>query len=129
MMQYQFVHVEPDRLRVEFENVAEAKLALKELKLMKKECNLAKRNMNEQKSAVRAQYTENVRTQGSKMLGGGGFGRFVRTMQTISREHQRAALARALAPLEKDKQKIEALARAVEMSILNCEAFILRGGE
>ncbi len=81
-------------------NVGEARLALKELRLLKKQLALAKRQVKQQQKATRAEHTDYVRRRGSKFIGGGGIGRFIRTVQTISRDHTRYQLANSLAPLE-----------------------------
>ena len=82
--------------------------------------------ITEQK-AIRAEYTDTVRRRGSKVAGGGGFGRFLRNMQTISNDSARRELANALAPLENTKQRIELAMTASENAIAQLEARWLIG--
>jgi len=121
-----FVQIVGSTVTVSANSVAEAKLALKELKLKKKEYGLLKRSVNEREKGIRATYTEEVRTQGSMMRGGGGFGRFVRGIQAVSRDGKRSQLANALAPLEAEKQDIEAMLGAIDSAILQVEAHLLK---
>lgn len=116
-----------DRVECNVENVAEAKIALKELKLLKKEYGIQKRLIADNQKAIRAQYTDQTRRQGSVMRGGGGIGKFVRSMQSASRDTQRANLAKALAPYEKQKQQVEAIMLTIDKVILNVESFIATG--
>ena len=119
------VEIVGTNVRVNTSTLAEAKLAIKELKLRKKEYSLEKRSVNEQMKAIRAQYTQEVRSRGSKMRGSGGLGRFVRGIQTISRDNRRAKLASDLAPYEAKKQNIESMMMAIDSTILKVEAAII----
>jgi hypothetical protein len=105
-------------------SVAEAKIAIKELKLKKKEYALAKKEISQKQKEIRANYTEQVRQRGSKFIGGGGIGRVVRAVQTISRDADRRALADALAPLEKHKNKVEESINLIDQKILKIEKLI-----
>ena len=106
------------------QSVAEAKIAIKELKLKKKEYALAKKEISQKQREIRAQYTEQVRQRGSKFIGGGGVGRVVRAVQTISRDADRRALAEAPAPLEKHKNKVEEAINSIDQKILKLEKFV-----
>ena len=121
-----FVKIEGTRVSVNANGLAEAKLALKELKLKKKEFGIQKKVILASQKEIRAAYTEEVRTRGSMVRGGGGVGKFFRAIQTISRDSKRSSLATDLAPLEKAKQEIEAMIHAIEHLILQIEAKILR---
>lgn len=113
-------------VEITVKNKAEAKLALKELKLKKKEFALRKREINEQQRIIRANYTHDIRGRGSKLRGGGTFGRIVRVFQTTSRDSARANLANNLAPYERQKQYIEAVIAALEKAIMQLETAMLR---
>jgi phage shock protein A len=123
-----FVQFEDGLIRITATNLAELKIALKELKLMKKQFTLNKREVSARQTQLRAAYTEEVRTQGSKMRGGGNLGRFVRSAQTISRDAKRAQLAKDLAPHEREKQQIERVTAGIDSMILRVEAEILNLG-
>lgn len=112
-------------LLVSAQSVAEAKIALKELKLKKKEYTLVKREISQQQRQIRAEYTDKVRQRGSKFRGGGNIGSFVRTIQTINRDADRRTLAQELAPLEQQKNTVEAMINAIASTILQVERFIM----
>lgn len=112
-------------LRISARSVAEAKIAIKELKLKKKEYALVKREISQQQKQIRAEYTDQVRQRGSKFRGGGSIGRLVRTVQTINRDADRRTLAQALAPLEQQKNVVEAIINAIDQTILQVERFIV----
>ncbi len=112
-------------LNVSAKSVAEAKIAIKELKLKKREYALAKREISQQQKLIRAEYTNSVRQKGSKFIGGGGFGRLVRTVQTISRDVDRRTLAQELAPLEQRNNTIDGIINAIEQAVLQLEKFII----
>jgi len=124
-----FVKIDGTRISVSAHGAAEAKLALKELKLKKKELGVQKRILVSRQKEIRASYTEEVRTRGSMVRGGGGFGRFIRAVQTISRDSKRAGLAGELAPLERARQDVEAMIHAIDTLIIKVEAELLRANE
>jgi hypothetical protein len=115
-------------IRVRTNSLDEAKMAIKELKLMKKQYALSKRTVGEEQKRIRAQYTQEVRSRGSMMRGGGGIGRFVRDIQSGSRDNRKARLASDLAPLEQKKQEIETVIRAIDSTIIQVEAAIIKQG-
>jgi hypothetical protein len=112
-------------LRVSVRTVAEAKIAIKELKLKKKEYALVKREITQRQKQIRAEYTDSVRQRGSKFSGGGSIGRLVRTVQTINRDTDRRTLAQELAPLEEQKNAVEAITNEIDQAILQVEKFII----
>lgn len=112
-------------LRVSVRTVAEAKIAIKELKLKKKEYALVKREITQRQKQIRAEYTDSVRQRGSKFSGGGSIGRLVRTVQTINRDAHRRTLAQELAPLEEQKNAVEAITNEIDQAILQVEKFII----
>ena len=122
----EFVKIEGTRVSVNANGLAEAKLALKELKLKKKEFGIQKKIIIARQKEIRAAYTDEVRTRGSMIRGGGGIGKFFRAIQTISRDSKRSNLAADLAPLEKAKQEVEATIYAIEHVILQIESQILK---
>lgn len=123
-----FVQIEGDTVRYNVSSLAEAKIALKELKLKKKEFGLLKREISARQKEIRTAYTHEVRSRGSVMRGGGGFGKFVRAVQTISRDSKRADLANDLAPLEREKMRIEGMVGAIDSLIIRLEAHMLSLG-
>jgi hypothetical protein len=94
-----YVQIEGTQVRVQCKTLAELKIAIKELKLKKKEFNLIKRNINEKQKSIRAAYTNEVRSRGSMVRGGGGLGRFFRALQSISRDRRRSNFAAQLEPV------------------------------
>jgi hypothetical protein len=120
-----FVQIDGDTVRCAVNNLAEAKVAMKELKLKKKEFRIRKREIVAQQREIRAAYTHDVRNRGSMLRGGGGFGRFIRAFQTASRDSKRAGLANDLAPLEREKLRIETMIGAIDSLALKLEAYIL----
>jgi DNA repair exonuclease SbcCD ATPase subunit len=122
------IKIEDGQLRLRVTSIAEAKLAIKELKIKKKELGLLKREINAQQRELRATHTHNVRTQGPMMRGGGGFGKFIRAVQTASRHSDRSNLARSLAPLESEKLRIEKDISGFDSLILQLESYIIQNG-
>ena len=119
------VTITPDgRILADINSVPQARQVIKELRLHKKQLNLQKRQINDQQRVIRSQYTHEVRQRGSKLRGGGKIGRFVRTVQTASRDARRAQLAHELAPLENQKRQIEAVKIAIDQAILRVEEYI-----
>ncbi|NDJ19394.1 hypothetical protein [Myxacorys almedinensis] len=124
--QNNFVTIADDgRITISVQSLAEAKIAIKALKLKKKEHTLVKRELTQQQKIIRAEYTDKVRQQGSKVRGGGSIGRFVRTVQTINRDANRRALAQQLAPLEKQKNAVDGTITAIDQAILQLEKYII----
>lgn len=120
-----YVKLNCNKLDLAYNSLSEAKLAIKELKLLKKDQSLKKKVINQEQKAIRANYTERVRTRGSKVRGGGKIGRFVRTVQTANRDGERAALARELRPLEDRRQVIEATLLTIDKALIMIESDIL----
>lgn len=106
-------------------SVIDAKAAIKELKLKKREYALIKKEIIQQQKLIRAEYTDQVRRQGSKIRGGGQLGSLVRSIQTYNRNSNRRALADRLAPLEQQKNVVETVIHAIEQEILHLERYIL----
>jgi len=124
--QNDFVTISSDgRINISVKSLPEAKLAIKALKLKKKEYALVKRELTQQQKMIRAEYTDKVRQQGSKVRGGGSLSRFVRTVQTANRDADRRALAQQLAPLEKQKNAVDAGITAIDQAILQLEKYIV----
>lgn len=121
-----FIQIEGTRVQVSANSAAEAKLAIKELKLKKKEFGLLKREITSQQKEIRAEHSHEVATRGSKMRGGGGFGKFVRAIQTISRDSKRANVANSISPLEQRKQEIETVIHSIDSAIVQVEAYLLK---
>ena len=121
-----FVKIEGTKLSVTASSLAEAKIALKELKLKKKEFGLLKREIIAKQKEIRADHTHEVRTRGSMVRGGGGLGKFVRLIQTSSRDAKKATLAHTLSPLEKERQDCEAMIHTIDTAILQLQTQLLR---
>jgi hypothetical protein len=85
-----------------------------------------KRELTQQQKVIRAEYTDQVRQQGSKVRGGGSIGRFVRTVQTINRDADRRTLAQQLAPLEEQKNVVAGMIMAIDQTILQLEKYIIK---
>ncbi len=125
--QNDFVTISNDgRINISVQSLAEAKIAIKALKLKKKEYALVKRELTQQQKIIRAEYTDQVRQQGSKVRGGGSIGRFVRTVQTINRDADRRTLAQKLAPLEEQKNAVDGIITAIDQAILQLEKYIIQ---
>lgn len=107
-------------------SVAEAKVVLRELRLKKKEVALAKREVTAKQREVRSQYTGYVRRRGSKLIGGGGVGHFIRALQTVDRDAKRRDLAQALEPLQQEADRLDRLIAALDQALLNLEGYVLR---
>lgn len=124
---FQFVTVNSlGNISVHASTAADTKLAIKELRLLRKSFSLEKRQVTAQHKAVRAQHTHDIRQRGSIFRGGGGFGRFIRSMQTASRDSARTHLARALRPLETEQQRIEHAITQIDSLIAQVETQALR---
>ncbi|MEG3833841.1 hypothetical protein [Microcoleus sp. Z1_C3] len=115
----------PEQLNISVQSLPEAKLAIKALKLKKKEYALVKRELTQQQKMIRAEYTDKVRQQGSKVRGGGSLGSLARTFQTANRDADRRALAKQLAPLEEQKNAVDAVITAIDQAILQLEKYIV----
>lgn len=114
-------------LSVRWDGLAEAKLVIKELKLRRRLLANEKRALALQQRMLKAEYTQEVRARGSKMVGGGKLGRGIRLFQTIGRDSRRAKLARDLQPLEQQKARLEVQSGQLESLILQVEAKMLSG--
>lgn len=124
---FQYITVASNgRISVNANSAAEANAAIKELRILKKSFALQKRAVLDRQKAIRAKYTDQVRRRGSKFRGGGGFGRFIRNMQTISRDSSRSELARQLEPLENEKQRLEHAIAQVDSLITQVQSHLLR---
>ena len=113
-------------ISVHASTASDAKLAIKELRLLKKSFSLEKQQVTAQQKAVRGQYTHDTRQRSSKFRGGGGFGRFVRSMQTASRDSARSHLASTLRPLENEQQRIDHAITQIDSLIAQVGAQALR---
>jgi len=122
------IRIENGKVHLRVTNAAEAKLAIKEIRIKKKELALFKREVVAKQRALRAAQTHSTRTQGPMMHGGGGFGRFVRAVQSASRYSDRSSLASNLAPLEDDKSRIDRDMRGFDSLTLQLESYILQNG-
>jgi hypothetical protein len=112
---HQYVVVYADGgIDIQVRDVAEAKIALKELKLLKLEIGNIKRQVMERKRQIRADYTHRVRQP--RIIFDG----------KLIRKVDRRVLASALAPLDQTQRRIEERRIRLNEAILDIEAFILR---
>lgn len=118
------VKIEGDQIFYSVANPAQAKLAIKELKLLKRGFALRKKELVAEMQLVRFSYSQEVRSRGSMMRGGGGLGRFVRAIQSVSRDSKRAALANALHPLEVQKGEADGMMLAIDQLVVKLEVYI-----
>ena len=123
-----YIRLVGDNLSCSAKTSDEMKLALKELKLKKKEWVLLKRTLTDKQRDIRAGYTQNNRSRGPMLTGGGGTGKFIRAVQRTSRSSARNRLADDLAPLAKQKQAAEATIRAFDKLVLQIEQKIFSNG-
>ena len=98
-----------------------------------KEWKLARKNLRQKRTAlakemraIRATHTERVRQQMPMLRGGGGFGKFVRGVQTAGRYAQRVQLAEDLAPHEHSLQALDHSIARLDECILAGERRILK---
>lgn len=122
------ISYENGEIRLSVKSVADARVAIKELRTKKKELSLLKRELSAQQRELRSAHTQLVRTRGPMMRGGGGLGKVVRAMQSISRNSTRASVANSLAPIESEKFNIDRDMRGIESLILQLENFIVENG-
>jgi hypothetical protein len=79
----------------------------KELRQLRKELSLEKRILNQRMQEQRVKYTRAVRFRPPKVVGGGGIGTLVRTLDTYDNHKQRVGLAQALIPDELARDRID----------------------
>ena len=122
---YVFIGADGD-YEIAANGVKQAKLAIKELRSFKKEISLEIRKVNANMKQIRGEYTAMVRHRGSVMRGGGKLGKFVRGVQSFSRDAQRSKLASDLAPHEDQKRRLGAFKDLADSVILQIESAILQ---
>ena len=113
------------RISYEWRSIDDAKAAIKQLRTAKKEYALLKRVLLQDMREIRQAYAFGVRQRGSKFIGGGRIGSFVRIFQTMSRDGARRELANQLSPLEKQRAEIEVRVHSIDEIIIIAERFIL----
>jgi hypothetical protein len=123
------VHVNGSEVSISVSSAAEAKLAIKELKLLKKGFALQKKEVAATIKMRRFDYSQEVKTRGSMVRGGGGLGRFFRGVQSISRDNKRAGLAKDLHPLESEKDRLDSVMNSIDQIIVKLEVYILSDGQ
>ncbi|MEA2516111.1 MAG: hypothetical protein QOJ59_5600 [Thermomicrobiales bacterium] len=116
------VSFDGDRIRANVKSASEAKMAIKELRVMKKALSADKKAVASRLSEIRAQRQVKLGKRGSMMRGGKGLGRFVRSVQSASRDSERASHATAVAPYEEEKTRIERKMIAIDQMIAKLEA-------
>lgn len=121
-----YIIINDSSVQVNAKNPAEAAIALKELKIKKKEYGIIKRNLNAQKREIRSSFNHQTAQRGPKFMGGGGLGRLIRGIQTISRANARAEVSNQIAPLEVQSQEIDSIILAIDSAIVQLEAYLMK---
>ncbi len=124
-MEFRFLTISDTNVSAAFDTISEAKLALKECRLLKKQLALQQRELVQEQRAIRAEYTNAVRTQGSKFRGRGLVASLARDYQQATRDARREELAITLAPLEQTKNALDALKNATDNLMLQIERTIM----
>lgn len=106
-------------------SVPEAKLAIKQLRLRKKEIGVEKKAITTEMAEIRADRRQQVANQGPMMRGGGGFGKTVRTFESLGRANARAKHANRLAPYDDAKAELDRRIMLVDRAIHSLEAYVL----
>jgi len=114
-----------EELRFSWSTPEEAKDVIKQLKLKKKELAAAKSAITKQIAEVRADHRSKVAQRGAKFQGGGGFGKFVRRVQTTSRDNERRGADRAIQALEAKKSAFDDDIRRADEAILTVERWLV----
>lgn len=96
------------------------------MKLKKKEYALEKKIVINEQKRIQAEYTNEVRTRGSMVRGGGTINKFARGVQSFTRDTRKMKLANDLEPLEKKKQRIDIILSGIDNVLLQTEAYILK---
>ena len=105
-------------INISSQTIPEAKIAIKELKLKKKEYNLEKKGIIQKQKEIRANYTDAIRRRRSPSR------HFFPSTEIRIRDDARRDLAKALQPLEQQKNSIETKISLVDQAILHLEKFI-----
>jgi hypothetical protein len=109
------------------ETPEEAKEAKKEIALEKKALINERKGIALQMRSVRSNYTAGVRQRGSKFRGGKGVGRFVRDVQTATRDNIRRQMQNQLSPLEYRLEEIELCLISLEQADYKMDYFLQYG--
>lgn len=99
----------------------EAADVAKRLRLVRKDWQLAARGISHTMRATRALHTDAMRRQAPAVRGFGWAGRIVRASQADKRHSMRVALANELAPLERDRIKIQSMILVLDEAIIAAE--------
>lgn len=113
-----------EEFRFQWDTPEEAKAIIKQLKLKRKEMTAAKSDLTKQIAQVRADHRSRVAQRGAKMQGGGGIGKFVRRLETTSRDQDRRNVDKAVQLLEAKKAGVDGDIRTVDQAILTVEKWI-----
>lgn len=114
-----------EEMRFNWDTPEEAKDVIKQLKLKKKELTAAKAIIAKQIAEVRAEHRSAVAQRGAKMQGGGGLGKFVRRLQTTTRDHERRTTDNAVKALEAKKSSIDGDIMRADQAILMVEKWLV----
>lgn len=123
---YTMVEVRDDTVSSSADTIPEMKTAIKELRLFKKEIALQRKEVAAQQTALRADYR--AHHSGPAVRGRGGFNRFLRGVQGVSKDAAKQSLDKKLATLEQDKILLDRYKAAADQVILLLERQILSNG-
>ena len=110
-------------------SVAEAQIALEKLESKKEELTLDKKKLTEKESQIRANHAAALENRGNLFQSSENAGRFVRVLQTASRDAAQRNLEHELAPYQEQIRKIEATQSALEEQILEVKSFIQKNSQ
>ena len=109
-------------IRVNANDAAERKLAIKQLRLKKKEMTAQKRELTAQIAAIRAEYRTKV--AGRISTGGlprGTTGRMIRAGVQNKRRNERMSVDNAIVPIEQERNAVDAQIIYVDRAIAGLE--------
>jgi hypothetical protein len=121
------VSIVDGKIEVSFADETEGKIVLQELRLRRKGYNLRKYAINEQQRALLDTYAAELEQQCEPSPGSGRSSLSIEERARAS-DASRARLAESLAPLEREKQEIEAMLETIESVIVQVEAELLTHG-
>lgn len=105
-------------------SAADSQITLGELKSKREELALDKKKIVEQMNQIRANHAAALENRGSLFQGSENVGRFVKVLQSASREAAQRNLEHDLSPYEEELKKIEAMQTELEQQISEVESFI-----
>ena len=121
-----FVNIPPEsETNAKTDSVAEAQIVLTELESKREKLALDQKKLIEQEHQIRADHAAELENRENPFQGSENAGRFVRVLQSASREAAQRNLEHKLAPSEEQLRKIEAMQSELEQQISEVKSFIL----